>query len=81
MKRTLTLNPTPNAHEGVKVQFDRQAQTITLSGWFDGGVGIPPHTLPLWQFLTELGIGRTDLNSALEEIDVRTRVGERSASE
>lgn len=73
-RRYYSYNPTPQARDGFSVTFDAQEESVTVQGWYDGGQTIEPQTLPLWQFIAELGINALHLDRALDELDKRTRV-------
>ena len=54
-------------HDGISIQFIRNTQSVHVSGWYDGFVGIEGETLDLKEFLTHIGITQKDVLKVFAE--------------
>jgi hypothetical protein len=51
-----------NKNSGVDVKHNAKDKTITISGWYDGMVGIEPIVIPVDEFLEKLHINKKRKN-------------------
>jgi hypothetical protein len=51
-----------NKNSGVDIKYNDKDKTITISGWYDGMVGIEPIVMPVEDFLEKLHINKKRKN-------------------
>ena len=64
--KTFLFTSSGYSSSGIDVSYIKSRRMLHFSGWYDNMVGIPPQTVSLRDFLTELGITRHDIEEALK---------------
>ena len=57
-----------HGRSGISVRYTRRRLAISISGWYDGMVGIEGETLPLVDFLARIGVSTKDLMRIANEL-------------
>jgi hypothetical protein len=52
---------------GIRLEVNHTHNTLDISGWYDGQVGIEGATVPLKEFLKEMGITAKDLEESTDK--------------
>jgi hypothetical protein len=54
-------------YDGISIQYTRSTQSVFVSGWYDGFVGIGGECVDLKEFLTRIGITKKDVLKVFAE--------------
>lgn len=66
MPKTIYL-PEDAQYSGIDITWTKTSQCISISGWYDGCVGISGETMTLREFFDKLGITEKDCQKAFKK--------------
>ncbi|MBC8491629.1 MAG: hypothetical protein H8D42_03625 [Candidatus Marinimicrobia bacterium] len=68
LKQQLIFHPDFTENYGIDVRYTKKTEILRFSGWFDGHVGIEGGNINFVDFCKKLGITKSTLKKALNEI-------------
>uniref|UniRef100_A0A6M3LNY8 Uncharacterized protein n=2 Tax=viral metagenome TaxID=1070528 RepID=A0A6M3LNY8_9ZZZZ len=67
-KQRLTFRPDYTDNHGIDIQYTKKTESLHFFGWYDGFVGIPGGDINFIEFCKKLGVKKSTLKKAINEI-------------